>query len=115
MNKYFIHAMEGAYHGLHGIETYLVEEAEKEEDLYFDGEMASRELMESYGSIMEDIYEEAEESDNSEEMIEALIEENIEYYIYKIKNNVDKTCRELDAEACRLGADLFIEEYCEKE
>ena len=115
MNKYLIYAIEQIYHGLHGIETYYVVEANNEQELYNDAEMASREVMEAYGQIMEDIYEAAEEYDNPEEMVEALIEENIEYYIYKIKNNVDKTCKELDREACRLGVDLFIEEYCEEE
>ncbi len=112
MNKYLIHAMEQNYHGLHGIKTYCIAEANNERELYDDAEMASREVMESYGEIMEDIYEAA---DNDEEMVETLIEENIEYYIYKIKDDVNKTLRELDEEVWNLGIETFIEEYCEEE
>lgn len=122
MKRYFVYACEQIYGGLHGIEDFGVFEFDNswtEEEIYreYVCEM-SRGVMESYGDIMEDLEDSLDRDDYDSEdeyydAFEGIIEENIDGYVVKIKDNVELSIGNLNKEACRLGADLFKKAYCE--
>lgn len=96
MNIYLIHAMEGIYHGLHGMEDARIMEAESRDELESIGSQMSLDIMESYGDIEEMLLENArseaefmgvdelEDSDEFENILNEEYGENIEYYIYQL-------------------------------
>ena len=96
MNIYLIHAMEGIYHGLHGMEDACIMEAESRDELESIGSQMSLDIMESYGDIEEMLLENArseaefmgvdelEDSDEFENILNEEYGENIEYYIYQL-------------------------------
>lgn len=55
-----IHAFENTYGGLHGIEHYLIVEVDNVQQAEEWASEESREVMESYSSIMEDFADSAE-------------------------------------------------------
>ena len=117
--RVFIYACEQRYGGYHGIEDYCVEEFDNSwnlDDIYdeYVTEM-SYQIMESYNTL-DDI--DPDDYDSEEEYWEAYIDaqnENVDGYVIPIKDDVTMSIKELNDEACRLGASLFREEYCVKE
>ena len=57
---YAIHAYEGIYGGLHGIESFAVIEAETTEEAEHYGLEMSYEVIDDYSCIMEDFEQDAE-------------------------------------------------------
>ena len=122
MARYAIWAFENTYGGLHGYESrivvedipgrpYTIEDLEKEASGY------SREIIEDFDTI----YDEMEEWINSEdyyeeeydEVYEEMVGENIGYCIYKIVKGEDKTVEELE-DMFFNNREAFIKDYCEQ-
>jgi len=96
MNIYLIHATEGIYRGLHGMEDACIVEAENRDELESLGTQMSIEIMESYSDIEEMLLENArseaefreidEEEDacEFENILNEEYAENVEYQIYQL-------------------------------
>ena len=123
MKKYLIHAMENKFQGLHGIESLIVVEYDNISDVYEDASYHSEEVMTQYGSILDELEEEADElcqewygddysTDQFDDVYYDLICENKCYYIYQIRDEVTLSCEELENKAFHLGAESFIEKFC---
>ena len=123
MAKYLIHAMEGRFQGLHGIESLIVVEYDNIDDVYEDASYHSEEVMTQYGGILEEIEEDADylcqewfgddyTTDQFDDVYWELITENKLWYIYKIRDEITLSCAELENKAFHLGANIFIEEFC---
>lgn len=113
--KYYVYACDQTYGGLHGMyNTMIVDVNSKEEAEEYIPEM-SRDLMESYDCIFEDVYETDYETEEEYwEAYEEIIQDNIDGYVKKIKPEFeDMDIYELDKIACDLGPELFKEKYCE--
>lgn len=117
-NLYAIHAFENQYGGLHGRENICVAESEGFEDIKMLANEMSEEVIyewnyDHYGEVaVEQGYEEG--SDEYEEFCLDCLREDTAYEIYKIIDTKGLSCEELDAELCKLGIELFVEEYCDK-
>ena len=112
MANYLIYACEQRYGGLHGMYNYAVEYGITEQRADEIGHEMSIGVMESYTCIMEDLQEEAEYHadrdtiDDNEyedlicEMIGELEEENTEWSLYRLRDNLTeedkKQIKELD-------------------
>lgn len=115
--KYVIHAMEHTYQGLHGIENWFTIEG-TEDDAIEAGTGASIEVMESFSSIIEDIEEEANDQvslygGDFDDTLNELVNENIEYEYYKIKESCPFSLREIDTWLAE-DPETFVDEWCEK-
>ena len=102
--RVFIHAYEGQYCGLHGIEDLTCVEVNSIEEAKAIGREMSEDVITSFG--LEDEWFEGHGEDEGYEL---------EYDIYKIKDGVCMFIEELDALCFQYGKDLFINEYCESE
>ena len=118
MIRYAIHVMEATYGGYHGIEDYIVDEYENLTEAEMDAACRSRELMDDY-RVSEDFYEAAEseglipDTDEYDEYIEECYLENIEYLIWKIKDNVIESDGFLENEFWQ-NSDEFVKKYCKE-
>lgn len=118
MTRYAIHAMEATYGGYHGIEDYIVGEYGDLETAEMDAEYRSRELMDDY-RVSKEFYEAAEseglipDTDEYDEYIEECYLENIEYSIWKIKDNVFESDEYLEDKFWQ-DSDEFVKKYCEE-
>lgn len=95
--KVFIYGAEGRYQGLHGIciQTVVDVESIEEADEYAYEELEN--LVERYGL-----------DDEDEE-----IEQEFYWCVYKIKDEITLTTRELDGLCNTKGMTTFVFEYCE--
>lgn len=93
--KIYFYGTEGCYQGLYGVFAHGVIEVEtiQEADEYAYEEVHN--LIERYGLENEDI------------------EQEYNWTIYNIKNEVTLPIKELDKICNRLGHKIFIQEYCE--
>jgi hypothetical protein len=110
--RVFIHAYEGQYCGLHGIEDLTCTEVNSVEEAYEIGKEMSEEVISSFGLEDEWLAEEDESEDCTDYGTYAEFY-GLEYEIYKIKDEVHLSIEELDALCFQYGKDLFINEYCE--
>lgn len=96
--KVYIYGTEGRYQGLHGIYVQAVIEVDSLEEANDYAYEEVLELSERYDIEKDKYFEE-------------------EYYwcIYKIKDSITLSVRELDRLCNKLGNNLFIKEYCESE
>jgi len=118
MNIYLIHAMEGMYHGLHGMEDACIMEAESRDELESIGSQMSLDIMESYGDIEEMLLENArsqaefmgvdeyEDTDEFENILNEEYGENIEYYIYQLSN--EYTVEQYEDMLSKYGAEELV-------
>ena len=120
MDRYAIHVMEATYGGYHGIEDYIIDEYENLAEVEIDAECRSRELMDDY-RVSEDFYEAAESAGfvpdtlNTkvyDEVIACYLE-NIEYSIWKIKDDVIESDSFLENKFWQ-DPDEFVKKYCEE-
>lgn len=95
--KVFIHGVEGHYQGLHGIYIQAVIDVESVEEA---NEYAYEEL--------EDLVERYGLDDEDEE-----IEQEFNWCVYKIRDEITLTTCELDKLCNRKGMTTFISDYCE--
>lgn len=100
--KVFIYAIEGIYQGLHGISNQCVIEIDNLEEAKMTGEEMAEELVESFG--LEDEYYNEEGFDPE-----------FDYFIYKIRDDITLSARELDEICAYEDWKSFVEEYCDKE
>ena len=105
MQRVFIYACEDFYGGLHGIEDMTVTEVSDLKAADEIGRDMSLGVIESY-SIREKYGEEDVEYDGDEGSC---------WEIYKIREDISISTRDLDAECCRLGKEYFIKQYCESD
>jgi hypothetical protein len=115
----FIRAWEGLYQGLHGIEDLFVVEVSDDENEAISeindyGLEAGEELIYGYG-LEEEYFGDTDDYDENTDISDSCYYEDIGWSAYKIKADVTLSEKELNEKACSLGAELFIEEYCEKE
>jgi len=112
MANYLIYACEQRYGGLHGMYNYTVEYDITEQQANEIGHEMSIDVMESYSCIIEDLQEDAEYyadrdtiDDNEYEdlicdMLGELEEENAEWSLYRLRDNLTeedkKQIKELD-------------------
>lgn len=113
---YAVHACEGRYCGLHGIESYAVIKADNEEEVIQYAQEASTEVIEDF--VINEFYEELEAEGLDEEdfefELESMIAEDIAYDYYKITVPTDLPLEELD----RLyynDPEEFLDKYCKDE
>ena len=121
--RIFIYACESFYGGLHGIEDFCIEELETYNENLISGigiEL-SLDVIENYINVNEDYLDcdGAEDFDSEEEYLEAYhegVDEHIEWYAYKIKDEFnDIPIKDLDEIATRItGPESFIKKYCEE-
>ena len=121
--RIFIYACESCYGGLHGIGDFCIKEFEEyNENLISDiGMELSQEVIESYINVDRDYLDcdGAEDFDSEDDYWEAYSEavnEHIEWYAYKIKDEFnDMPIKELEKIATTVTEpQSFIKEYCEK-
>jgi len=112
---YAIDAREQIYGGLHGIMTLLVDDFENEEDAEDCGAEASRDLIESYcyDDLKEQASYELSDGDDFDEFMEQLIEDDIDFTVYKIKDEYQKQLPEDLESLFYEDSDEFLEKYCE--
>jgi hypothetical protein len=123
MARYAIWAFENTYGGLHGIERHIIIEDDPEhpytiEDLETEASEYSREIIEDFNTISDEIEEWVNSEDYDEEeydeVYEEMIGENIGYCIYKIVKGEDKTVEELQDMFFNYREE-FVRDYCEQE
>ena len=121
--KIFIYACENFYGGLHGIEDYYIDEFETYNRRIISdiGMKLSQDVIEKYINVDEDYldYNGAEDFDSEDDYYEAYSEavnEHIEWYDYKIKDEFnDIPIKDLEEIAARItGPQSFIKKYCEE-
>ena len=101
--KLFCYVYEDEYGGLHGIRTCFVDD-------FSSLELAVEACCEA-GEYLVDSFFSPEEDEDEESFRER---HDIEYNIYKIKDEVDLTTDQLDCLCCKWGKESFVEEYCDK-
>ena len=112
---YAIDAKEQIYDGLHGIRTLIVDDFEDERYAEECGEEASRDLIESYcyDYLKDEASAELSDNDDFDEFMEELIEDDIDFAVYKIKDEYQKQ-NPGDLEGLFYeDPDEFIKKYCE--
>ena len=109
--KVFIYATEGIYRGLHGISNQCVIEIDNLEEAKMTGEEMAEELVESFG-LEDEYYEDFDENGYSDDYC---IDPEFDYFIYKIRDDIALSTRELDEICAREDWESFVEKYCEKE
>lgn len=113
-----IHAFENTYGGLHGIEHYLIIEVDNIQQAEEWASEESREVMESYSSIMEDFADSAEndglEPDTEEysQYIEECVQENIGYQIWEVIDCYD-TIAQMEKDFYN-NEDEFVKTHCKE-
>ena len=121
--KIFIYACENFYGGLHGIEDYYIDEFETYNRRIISdiGMKLSQDVIEKYINVDEDYldYNGAEDFDSEDDYYEAYSEavnEHIEWYDYKIKDEFnDIPIKDLEEIVATVtGPQSFIKEYCEE-
>ena len=112
--RVFIHAYEGQYCGLHGIEDLTCVEVNSIEEAKEIGREMSEDVITSFGLEDEWLAEDDESEDCTDYGTYAEYY-GLEYEIYKIKDEVDMSIEELDSKCAYLGDKMFVEEYCELE
>ena len=123
MARYAIWAFENTYGGLHGYERHIVVEDTPEhsytiEDLEAEASEYSREVIEDFDTIRDEVEEwvnsEDYDEDDYDEVYEEIVGENIGYCIYKIVKGEDKTVEELQDMFFNYREE-FVRDYCEQE
>ena len=112
---YAIDAREQIYGGLHGIRTLIVDNFESEEDAEDCGAEASRDLIEDHcwNYLEEEASNQLEEGDDFDDFMEHLVDDDIDFTVYKIKDEYQKQIpRDLEGFFYE-DPDEFIEKYCE--
>ena len=121
--KIFIYACENFYGGLHGIEDYYIDEFEtyNERIVTNIGIDMSQDVIENYINVDEDYLDcnGAEDFDSEDDYYEAYneaVNEHIEWYAYKIKDEFnDIPIKDLDKIVATVtGPQSFIKKYCEE-
>lgn len=128
LNDYLIYACEQRYGGLHGIYDYRIEYGITEQKANEIGHEISINIMEAYTCIMEDLQEEARCSvergtlnDNEYEVliyevISELEEENAEWSVYKLRDNLTQEDKEqISALIHRNDWEEIIKQYGEEQ
>ena len=111
-----IHAYDGIYQGLHGMETRAVVEVIDEQEVREIGYEMSKEVISDYNDIYNTFVEEAdfngidEESNEWYEYIEEQIEEDVCYDYWRVKEN-SKSLEDLNQMFCD-DPEGFLNEYC---
>lgn len=112
---YAIDAKEQIYGGMHGIRTLIVDNFEDVQEADECGIEASRDLIESHclNYLKEEVESQIEEEDDFDYFIEEAINDDIDFTVYKIKDEYQKQLPE-DLEGLFYeDSDEFIEKYCE--
>ena len=112
---YAIDAREQIYDGLHGIRTLIVDDFEDEQEAEGCGWEASRDLIESHcwDYLKEEVENQLEEGDDFDDFMQEAIDDDIDYAVYKIKDEYQKQIPG-DLEGFFYeDPDEFIEKYCE--
>ena len=118
--RYFYMSCEQIYHGLHGMYTSAVIEGTYKEV----SEIAEREsydVMDSYGTIDEDLRSEVEDIMSYEDCTEdeawkMVTDNNVEFYVWEIDEEKAEglSTEELDQKSTDYGYEMFVDEYCKK-
>lgn len=90
-NLYAIHAYEGYFQGLHGIEQWSVTEASNDDEAYEIAHEISEQVIEDYMHYIPEL----SEIEDDEELSEA-IEEDIDYTVYKLTLPTNASLDELN-------------------
>lgn len=115
--KYLINAYENLYGGLHGMNDIYVGDFYNKAAAKEAAECSSRDVIEFYGSIYEDLEESArefaeDEGTSFEEVFEEVIEEDICYEVILLNDEAQtKSAFDLDEELADIGYDEFLEKY----
>jgi len=116
MERYLVHAYEGCFGGMHGIEDWFISEGTRQ-DAFQDGCDASHDLMENHG-VISDFYDDArseiDDEDGIEEYVAEAVDENVCVDLYLIRDDTGHTTRELEFLLDDFGGEEFIEKYCEE-
>lgn len=110
--KIFIYACEQTYGGLHGIEDFCVEEFDNDD--FKNEEQLDKFLWDEYIAPMSwDVAERYDTIEYPEDEDEEIDEYEVVdgYWVY-IKDDITLSVKELNKEACRLGAEWFRDKYC---
>ena len=111
--KYFVYAYDGIYGGLHGMYDWVFMEGTYEEAEDYGIEM-SRDVIDSYSEIRQSLFDYEDEEEiyerYSEEEIEEIIQEDIAFEIYEVRDDAP-SFKEL--EAMNLDPESYIKEYCQ--
>ena len=89
MSRYAIVASEGIYQGLHGIVDYAIVDCDSEDEVAAIGKEMSLQVMDDWGWIQDELMAQISDSfdstiDTEEELLEAIKEENVNYYYFKL-------------------------------
>ncbi len=106
---YLIYAAEQTYGGLHGMYNVDIIEADSEEEADEYGEEMSRDVMETYTSILDTMYEEAYDAAQNE----CLEEDTEEYEDYVGTYVEDLIANNLEWSVYELSSEHTMDEYRE--
>lgn len=113
---YLIHAFEGIFQGLHGIEEWDIVDCASEEEAYEIMEQMSYELMDQYNDVMHELeavieYDTTDDMDQSDidQLTEEVYAENVGGEIWKIDPN---KITDFLMEKCKRDPDEFVHKYC---
>lgn len=126
--KVFIYACENTYGGLHGMYEIAVEEIDSIKEACMTAEEMSLNVMHSYSAIYEQYRDQAREmaevddyfyEEDAEDVyyscLDEIIEENIYYSIYPIKDEYQNlSTKELYKYCLQEGYESFINKYCDE-
>ena len=112
MKRYFVYAYDQSYGGLHGMHEWCFMEGTYTEAMLYGAEMSAN-VIDSYSDIRYSLFECEDEEiyeRYSEEEINEIIEEDIAFDIYEVRDDAP-SLEEL--EAMYLDPETFIKEYCQ--
>ena len=118
---YAIHAREGIYQGLHGMERFAVENCPNDDTAFEVATEISIDVMNDYSDVMDELRHQVDDylEDNDYEVSEdeawdVIMNENVNYIVYKIKEcyqTEDPMALEYIFEE---DFESFIEKYCDE-
>lgn len=112
--KYFVYAYEGIYGGLHGMYDWVFMEGSYAEAESYGVEMSSN-VIDSYAEIRQNLFDVEDEEEiyarYSEEEVEEIIQEDIAFEIYEVRDDAPPF---KEMEEMNLDPESYIKEYCQQ-
>jgi hypothetical protein len=117
MKKYAIYAYDNTYGGLHGCNAFAIVDCRDQEEAEITGAEMSREVIDDFGLIDNEMEEYINSEDYNEEdsydYENALIEEDVAYEIYEVIDTKGVSDEILEIEFWN-DKENFVKEYCKQ-
>lgn len=118
---YAIHAREGIYQGLHGMERFAVEDSPNDDLVFRDATEMSFDVMNDYSDVMDELQHQVDDylEDNDyevsdDEAWDVIMNENVDYTVYKIKEYYQTEDPMILEYIFEEDPESFIKKYCDE-